>query len=150
METWAKDFDSWDIVDNCCGHLFDKTKHKHKIILKWSSRPETYVKRAAFSLIAWSAVHDKKKDDKIFEEYLKMIKRESTDERNYVKKAVNWALRSIGKRNWDMNKKAKKISEEILKINNRTARWIAQDALRELNSEKIKEKLDRIQSKQNP
>jgi 3-methyladenine DNA glycosylase AlkD len=141
MEKWVKDFDSWDICDNCCGHLFDKTPFYFEKAVEWSNRSEEFVKRAGFALMAWSAVHDKKSDDKKFEEFLKIIKRESTDERNYVRKAVNWALRNIGKRNISMNNKAIKTSMEIKKIDSKTARWIANDAIRELSSEKIQSRL---------
>ena len=93
--------------------------------------------------MAWLAVHDKKEDDSNFEEFLTLIKKESTDERNYVKKAVNWALRNIGKRNITMNRKAIQMAKEIQKIDSKSARWIASDAIRELTSEKIKQKLNR-------
>ena len=143
MEKWVLDFDSWNVVDNACGHLFDKTKYSYKKAIEWSRRDKEFVKRAGFAIMAWSAVHDKKSDDKKYEEYLKIIKRESTDERNYVRKAVNWALRNIGKRNLSMNKKAIKTSKEILKIDNKTARWIAKDTIRELTSEKIQKRFEK-------
>jgi len=141
MEHWVKDFDSWDVCDNACGHLFDKTTFTYKKAFEWSKRPEEYVKRAGFAIIAWAAIHNKKDDDKVFEDFLKVIKRESNDDRNYVKKAVNWSLRNIGKRNKNMNKKAIETAEEIKKIDSKTARWIANDAIRELTSTKIKNRL---------
>ena len=98
MEKWVKDFNSWDVCDNCCGHLFDKTKYAYEKAVEWNMRKEEFVKRAGFALIACSAVHDKKSDDAKFEKYLSIIKKQATDERNYVKKAVNWALRNIGKK----------------------------------------------------
>ena len=110
---------------------------------EWSMREEEFVKRAAFTLIATLAVHDKKADDTQFEQLFPIIIRESTDERNFVKKAVNWALRQIGKRNITLNKKAIQISEEISKINSRSAKWIAKNALRELKGEKIQERLSK-------
>lgn len=143
VDEWVKDFDSWDICDHCCGHLFDKTPFAYKKAKEWTQRKEEFQKRAGFSLMAWLAVHDKKADDSEFEGFLTIIKKESTDERNYVKKAVNWALRNIGKRNITMNKKAIKIAKEIQKIDSKTARWIASDAIRELTSEKVKQKFDR-------
>ena len=143
MEDWVKDFNSWDVCDNCCGHLFDRTKFCMDKIIEWSEREEEFVKRASFALMAWSAVHDKKSDDKIFEEYLSIIKRESIDERNYVRKAVNWALRNIGKRNKSLNEKALKIAKEIKKIDSRAAKWNANDSIRELTSEKVKKRLKR-------
>ena len=142
MDKWALDFNSWDVCDNACGHLFDKTKHGYKKAFEWTKRDEEFVKRAGFAIMAWAAVHDKKRDDKIFEDFLNEIKRESTDERNYVKKAANWALRNIGKRNKNMNEKAIKMAEEIKRIDSKSARWIANDAIRELTSEKVKKRLD--------
>lgn len=141
VESWLKDIKAWDLCDHCCGHLFDKTPFAYEKALEWSKREEEFQKRAGFSIVAWLAVHDKKKDDKWFENFLYIIKIESTDSRNYVKKAVNWALRQIGKRNWDMNKKAIKTAEKILKIDDKTAKWNARDAIRELTSEKVKVKL---------
>jgi len=143
MEKWVLDFNSWDVCDNACGHLFDRTKFSYKKATEWSNRSEEFVKRAGFALMAWLATHDKKSDDSKFEDFLKIIKREASDERNYVRKAVNWALRNIGKRNLTLNKKAIKIAEEIKKIDNRTARWNANDAIRELTSEKVQERLNK-------
>jgi len=143
MEKWVKDFNSWDVCDNCCGHLFDKSKYANQKAIEWSSREEEFVKRAGFALMAWTAVHDKKSDDKKFEIYLKLIKKESTDDRNYVKKAVNWALRNIGKRNRGMNKKAIIAAKEIQKIKSKSAKWIANDAIRELTSEKIQKRINK-------
>lgn len=141
MEEWVNEFNSWDICDHCCGHLFDKTKFAYKKSMEWSSREQEFIKRAAFALMAWLAVHDKKSEDDIFLPFLSVIKRESTDSRNYVKKAVNWALRSIGKRNRNLNRKAIETAEEIRKIDSRTAKWIASNAIRELTSEAIQKKL---------
>ncbi len=143
VDKWVNDFDSWDICDHCCGHFFDKTPFAYKKAKEWTQRTEEFQKRAGFSIMAWLAVHDKKEDDSKFEEFLTLIKKESTDERNYVKKAVNWALRNIGKRNITMNKKAIEIAREIQKVDSKSARWIASDAIRELTSEKIKQKLNR-------
>lgn len=141
MDNWANDFDSWDICDQACTSLFDLTLHAWDKIFEWSKRDEEFVKRGAFSLIAGLAVHDKKADDKKFEQLMPLIKNSSTDERNYVKKSVNWALRNIGKRNKNLNKKAIKTAEEILKIDSKTARWIAKDAIKELTSEKIQQRI---------
>jgi 3-methyladenine DNA glycosylase AlkD len=143
MEDWVKEFNSWDLCDHCCGHLFDKTMYGYKKAFEWAGRKEEFVKRAGFALMAWLPVHDKKADDKKFEEFLPIILRESTDGRNYVKKAVNWSLRNIGKRNLILNKKAVEAAEKILKIESKTAKWIANDALRELTSKKIQERLKR-------
>jgi 3-methyladenine DNA glycosylase AlkD len=143
VEEWVKDFDSWDICDHTCGHLIDKTTFAFKKAKEWSKRSEEFQKRAGFALMAWLAVHDKNVDNSEFEKFFPIIKRESIDERNYVRKAVNWALRNIGKRNLPMNKKAISEAKEILKIDSKTARWIANDALRELTSDKIKQKFEK-------
>jgi 3-methyladenine DNA glycosylase AlkD len=143
VESWLRDIKAWDLCDHCCGHLFDKTPFAYEKALEWSKRKEEFQKRAGFSIVAWLAVHDKKKGDKWFENFLEIIRIESTDSRNYVKKAVNWALRQIGKRNWDMNKKAIKTAEKILKIDDKTAKWNARDAIRELTCKKVKVKLNK-------
>ena len=137
MDEWVEDFNSWDICDHCCIHLFDKTDFARKKIDEWSKRQEEFVKRAAFALIAVIAVHDKNASNKSFEKYFALIIRESTDERQYVKKAVNWALRSIGKRNLVLNKKAIETAELLLKKKNKNSFWIATDAIKELTSQKI-------------
>jgi len=141
MESWVKDFDSWDVCDLCCANLFDRTKFAHQKAAEWSGREEEFVKRAGFTLMAALAVHDKKASDADFLKFLPIIKRESTDERNFVKKSVNWALRQIGKRNANLNKMAIKTAEEIQKIDSKSARWIAADALRELTGEAVQKKL---------
>lgn len=137
MEKWVKDFDSWDVCDQVCMNLFDKTKYAYKKAMEWSSRKEEFVKRAAFALMASLSVHDKKAKDEDFLKFLPIIKRESTDERNFVRKAVNWALRQIGKRNKRLQKEAIRIAKEILKIDSKSARWIASDAIKELENRKI-------------
>lgn len=141
MERWVLEFNSWDVCDQCCMKLFRKTPFAYQKIEEWSKREEEFVKRAAFTLIATLAVHDKKADDRKFEELFPIIIRESCDERNFVKKAVNWALRQIGKRNLNLNKKAIAIAEEINQLDSRSAKWIAKDAIKELRSEKIQERL---------
>jgi 3-methyladenine DNA glycosylase AlkD len=141
MELWAKDFDSWDVCDQVCTSLFDRTPFAWKKVYEWAKRDEEFVKRAAFSIIAGLCVHDKKSPDENFEKLFELIKRESTDGRNYVKKAVNWALRNIGKRNLSLNKKAIKVAKEIKNIDSKSAKWIASDAIRELTSSKIQERI---------
>jgi 3-methyladenine DNA glycosylase AlkD len=143
MESWVKDFDSWDICDHCCGHLFDKTPFAYEKALRWGTRQEEFVKRAGFALMAWLPVHDKKAVDKAFVDFLPVIKKGSTDERNYVKKAVSWALRNIGKKNRDLNRSAIRTAKEIRKLDCKTARWIAADVLRELTSDAVKRRLDK-------
>jgi len=141
MERWVRDFDSWDLCDQCCSNLFDQTKAAYKKALDWSEREEEFVKRAGFVLMAALAVHDKKADDDAFLRFLPVIERESGDDRNFVKKAVNWGLRSIGKRNPELNRAAIMAAEEIKRMNTRAGRWIAADALRELTSEKVQQRL---------
>lgn len=141
MEKWVKDFDYWEVCDQVCQNLFSYTKFAYKKAIEWSKRDEEFVKRAGFSLMAWLAFKDKDTDDTKFEKFFPVIKRESTDERKYVKKAVNWALRQIGKRSLNLNKKAIEVAREIQKINSKTAKWIARDAIKELTSKKIQEKL---------
>jgi 3-methyladenine DNA glycosylase AlkD len=142
MEKWATDFDSWDIVDGCCGNLFDKTPYAVRKAHQWSARQEEYVKRAGFVLMAELAVHDKKAPDEIFLGFLPLIVREASDERNFVKKAVNWALRQIGKRNQILNKAAVGVANEIRGSDSRSTRWIAADAFRELTSPSVRKRLE--------
>lgn len=141
MERWVKDFDSWDVCDACCCNLFDKTPVAYQKAAAWSRRKEEFVKRAGFALVAYLVVHDKKAKDEVFIRFLPIIKRESRDERNFVKKAVNWALRQIGKRNTALNRLAIQTAKEIRAMDSKTARWIAADARRELSSAKIKKRL---------
>ena len=141
MESWVRDFDSWDVCDQCCSSLFDKTKFAHQKAVEWSEREEEFVKRAGFTLMATLSVHDKKATDEVFASFLPLIKREADDSRNFVKKSVNWALRQIGKRNRNLNQMAVKAAEEIQRIDSKSARWIAADAIRELTSEKVQKRL---------
>lgn len=141
MEKWVKDFDSWDICDQVCANLFDRTDFAWKKALEWTKRKEEFVKRAGFVLMATLSVHDKKANDKDFEKFFPLIKKYSIDERNFVKKAINWALRQIGKRNLNLNKKAIKLAKEIQKINSKSARWITNNALRELISDPVQKRL---------
>ncbi|MGD9058380.1 MAG: DNA alkylation repair protein [Desulfobacterales bacterium] len=141
MERWVKDFDSWDLCDQCCNRLFSKTVFGREKAMAWSQRPEEFVKRAGFVLMAVLAVHDKKATDREFEPFLTQIKKEATDDRNFVKKAVNWALRQIGKRNLALNRRAVALAEEIQRLESSAARWVASDALRELRNEKIQQRL---------
>ena len=141
MERWVRDFDSWDVCDQVCSNLFDRTKFAHKKAMDWSKRGEAFVKRAGFVLMAALAVHDKEAGDKEFFKFLPIIKREARDERNFVKKAVNWALRQIGKRNLNLNQMAIKTVKEIQRIDSKAAKWIASDAIRELTSEAVRKRL---------
>ncbi|NLT50496.1 MAG: DNA alkylation repair protein [Ignavibacteria bacterium] len=147
LDKWTNDFDSWDICDQCCINLYVNTKFCKEKIFEWAESEKEFVKRTAFSLIAVSAVHLKKEKDDVFLKYLKLIEDKSADNRNFVKKAVNWALRQIGKRNLILNEEAIKTAEKILTANSKSAKWIASDALRELKSEKI---IERLKNNKNP
>jgi len=141
MEDWVKDINSWDICDQLCMNLFGKSQLAWKKITDWSEREEEFVKRTAFSLIACLAWQDKKAGDVEFLELLPIIVREATDGRNFVKKAVNWALRNIGKRNLNLNKAAINTARDIRRLDSRAARWIASDAIRELESDAVQNRL---------
>jgi 3-methyladenine DNA glycosylase AlkD len=141
MEDWVKGINSWDVCDQVCMNLFEKNYLAWKKIIDWSEREEEFVKRTAFSLIACLAWHDKKASDEKFTELLPVIIREATDERNFVKKAVNWALRNIGKRNHNLNQAAINAAKEIQRLDSKAARWIASDAIRELESDAIQNRL---------
>lgn len=141
MEKWVMDFDSWDICDLCCSNLFDRTPFAFSKAFEWSSRDEEFVKRAGFALMAALSVHDKKAGDEKFLEFLPVIKREATDQRNFVRKAVNWALRQIGKRNAKLNEAAVQTAKEIQAMDSKTAKWIASDALRELTGRAVRSRL---------
>src|SRR5580693_10357320 len=143
MELWVRDFDSWDLVDTACCYLYAHAKPAWDKVYEWSSRRAEFEKRAAFSLAAYLAYKDKMAEDAKFERFLTVIERESYDERNFVRKAVNWALRNIGKRNLRLNRAAIRSAERILGQGSRTARWIARDALRELRSEAVQARLQR-------
>lgn len=140
LERWVTDFNSWDVCDQCCMNLFDKTEWAYQKAIEWSGRSEEFVKRAGFAMMATLAVHDKKAKDSQFEQFFPIIGREASDERNFVKKAVNWALRQIGKRNETLNTLAIGIARDIQQIDSKSARWIAANALRELTSEKVQKK----------
>ncbi|MGD9963057.1 MAG: DNA alkylation repair protein [Thermoplasmata archaeon] len=141
MERWARDFDSWAICDGACVHLFSWTRFAYDKATEWSSREEEYVKRAGFVLMAVLSVHDKQAADSVFLGYLPAIARAATDERTYVKKGVNWALRQIGKRNRRLNKAAIGAAVKISRIDSKAARWIASDALRELRGDAVQRRL---------
>jgi 3-methyladenine DNA glycosylase AlkD len=141
MNNWVRQFDNWAVCDVCCGMLFDKTPFAWDKAIEWPKRKEEFVRRAGFALMAALAVHDKKSPDKKFVPFFDIIKQYADDERNFVKKAVNWALRQIGKRNIALNKKAVVVANEIRKMDSPAARWIAGDAIRELTNKKILSRL---------
>lgn len=141
VDAWIRDVDSWDLCDGLCGNLVDRTPFALDKVVEWTARDEEFVKRAGFALIAWMAVHRKDLNDGCFEAFLPTIREGSTDERNYVKKAVNWALRQIGKRSEGLNRRSIETARDIQRMDSRAARWIAADALRELTSEPVQERL---------
>jgi 3-methyladenine DNA glycosylase AlkD len=143
MESWVKDFNSWDICDQCITNLFGKTRFAYKKAVEWSSRKEEFVKRAGFVLMTRFVHSSKKTSASQIEELLQIIEREAGDDRNFVKKAVNWALRHIGKQNFALNKMALATAREVQKLDSRSARWIASDAIKELTSEAVQQKLRR-------
>jgi 3-methyladenine DNA glycosylase AlkD len=153
-EAWARDFDSWDICDQAATSLFDRTRHAWSKAADWAEREEEWIKRASFALMAGLAVHDKAAPDRAFVKLLPLIEHGAFDERNFVKKAVNWALRNIGKRNRALNAAALACARRVLAAANeraggerggdagsRAARWVASDAIREFTSEKIRARL---------
>jgi 3-methyladenine DNA glycosylase AlkD len=141
MENWVKQFDSWDLCDGPCCHLFVDARPAWSKALTWTTRKKEFEKRAGFALAAYLAVHDKEASDAKFRPLLKAIEREAWDERNFVKKAVNWALRQIGKRNARLNREAITAAGRIQNEGTRAGRWIAADALRELTSERVQKRL---------
>ena len=132
MDQWAMDFESWDLCDGVCLNLFGKTTHAMACALEWPECPQEFVRRAGFVIMAVLAVHDKKRADEDFIQFLPIIVRHATDGRNFVKKAVNWVLRQIGKRNLALCQQAMQTARAIRQVDTPTARWIASDALREL------------------
>ena len=146
MEDWVKDFNSWDLCDQVCMNLFQKTLLAWKKIWDWANRDEEFVKRAAFALIAYLAWHDKEASDKEFIDTIPLIVEGATDERNLVKKGVSWALRNIGKRNPNLNEVAMKAAKEMQQMDSKSARWIASDARRDLTSEATKRRLEKIRT----
>jgi 3-methyladenine DNA glycosylase AlkD len=134
MDRWARDFDNWGICDTICMHLFDRTPHAWRKVAKWSGQRDEFVKRAGFALIASLALHDKEGADAPFLEALRLVEREAADSRNFVKKAVNWALRSVGSRNSVLHGAALAVAERLSALEDATARWVGKDAVRALRS----------------
>jgi 3-methyladenine DNA glycosylase AlkD len=143
MDDWASDFDNWATVDGVCSYLFCKTPYAYEKAFEWAEREPEFEKRAAFSLMAYLAVHDKKASDDEIAVFLPIIEKHSDDDRNFVRKAVNWALRQIGKRSLNLNNLAVETAERIRLRNTKAARWIASDALREVKSDAVRERLNR-------
>ena len=142
MDKWIKDFDSWDVCDQTCMNLFVFADQAYKKCFIWSKKNKEFERRAGFALMASFAFKNKNLADRDFIKFLPIIKREAKDERNFVRKAVNWSLRQIGKRNLKLNREALEIAKEILKIkNSKSAQWIAKDAIRELTGRAVLKRL---------
>ncbi|MBD3362774.1 DNA alkylation repair protein [Candidatus Dojkabacteria bacterium] len=141
MEVWTKDFNSWDLCDQVCMNLYKYTDFAWDKAKEWTERKEEFVKRAGFALMATLAVGNKDIKNNKYLQYTKVIKQGSTDDRNFVKKAVNWAIRQIGKRNIGLNKEMIKLAKEIQTLDSKAAKWIAKDAIKELQSKKIQARL---------
>ncbi len=143
MDRWARDFDNWAVCDSVCLHLFDRTPHAFPKVAQWSRRRDEFVKRAAFATLAGLAVHDKRAADAAFIQCLPLIEQAAGDPRNFVKKAVNWALRQIGKRNLALHAEATALAERLIQSSAAAPRWIGRDALRELTSPAVRARLSR-------
>ncbi len=148
MESWVHEFDSWDVCDQACANLFDRTPFAFGKALEWSAREPEFEKRAGFVLMAGTAVHRKDEPDGAFHVFLPRIRAEAVDDRNYVKKAVSWALRQIGKRSAGLRADAIRTAREIEKLDARAARWIARDVLRELESPAVTQRLSRVAARE--
>lgn len=146
MEKWVADFDNWAICDGTCGHFFCRSKLAYAKAFEWSERDAEFEKRAGIVLMAWLAVHDKKADDEVIAEFLPVLENLADDDRNFIKKAVNWSVRQIGKRSLWLNSEAIATAERIRNRNTKAARWIASDALRELTNPKTLERIARRKS----
>jgi len=138
MEKWVKTFENWEICDSFSMGLFSKSKFALSKILEWTKRKPEFEKRAGFAIIASYCMADKTSENELFEQFFSIIKREANDERVYVKKAVNWALRNIGKRNVDLNERAIETANEILEFESKPAKWIAKNALTELQKDNLR------------
>lgn len=141
MEAWVVMLDSWDVCDQVATNLWCFSALAHQKAMEWAARPEEFVKRAGFAIIAGVAWHDKKASDETFLPFLPVILREATDDRNFVKKAVNWALRNIGKRSLFLNAQAIETARQMELIDSKTARWNARDTLKELTGEAVQARL---------
>ena len=141
MDRWCRDFDNWGICDTVCFQLFDRTPHAWSKVVKWSARREEFVKRAAFALLASLALHDKETGDQPFLDSLPLIERAASDDRNFVKKGVSWALRAVGRRNLALNAAAVEVATRLAASTDAAPRWIGKDAVRELTSPAVKRQI---------
>jgi 3-methyladenine DNA glycosylase AlkD len=133
MDRWCKDFDNWGIVDTVCFKLFDQVPHALQKVPQWAKRRDEFQKRAAFALLACVALHDRKTADAAFTKCLPLIEKAATDERNFVKKGISWALRAIGMRSAALNKQCTALADQLVASGNSAAKWIGKDALKDLN-----------------
>jgi len=138
MDKWSSTFENWEICDSFCMGLFAKSKYAMSKSKEWTERKREYEKRSGFTTIAALCMSDKESTNEVFEQFFPIIKRESTDQRLYVKKAVNWALRNIGKRNITLNARAISVAKDIMTINDKSAKWIGSNALKELEKEGVR------------
>ncbi|MCR9244642.1 MAG: DNA alkylation repair protein [bacterium] len=143
MDHWCRDFDSWALCDTACFHLFDRTPHAYRKVTIWAKRRGEFQKRAAFALLASLATHDKAADDPQFSDLLPLIEAHATDERNFVKKAVNWALRGVGERSTALHRQAVRIASRLARSDDATARWIGRDAKKQLERPAVQARLAR-------
>jgi 3-methyladenine DNA glycosylase AlkD len=143
MDRWCRDFDNWAVCDHACFHLFDKSPHAWKKVTTWSRQRGEFQKRAAYALLASLALHDKKAPDAKFLPTLKLIERDATDNRNFVKKGISWALRLIGRRSHALNRESVALSRRLAESEDATARWLGRSALRELTSAAVLKKVRR-------
>lgn len=134
-EAWVAEIDNWDLCDQCCLNLFDRLPFAWAKAAEWAGREEEFTRRAGFALMAVLAVHDKKAPDARFLEFLPLVERHAEDSRNFVKKAASWALRSMGKRNAALREAAMETARRLMARDDKTARWIGRDALKELERE---------------
>jgi 3-methyladenine DNA glycosylase AlkD len=141
MDSWCKDFDSWAICDTACFGFFDRSAHAYKKVTTWVKRKPEFEKRAGFALLASLALHDKQAESTAFLACLPLIERGADDSRNFVKKAVSWALRSIGRRSEQLNRASIALAERLVRSTEASARWIGKDALRELSSPAVQKRL---------
>ena len=144
MDRWARAFDSWAVCDSMCFHLFDRTPHAWRKVHEWARRDEEFVKRASFALIASLTVHDKEAPDSAYLKALPLIEKAASDPRNFVKKAVNWALRSVGKRNAALHAASVAVARRLASFDDAAARWVGKDALRELTGAGVARRLAKL------
>jgi 3-methyladenine DNA glycosylase AlkD len=133
MDRWCRDFDNWAVCDTVCMHLFDRTPHAFRKVKEWAGRKPEFTRRAAFALLASLALHDRSSSDEVFIRTLPLVERAATDDRNFVKKAVSWALRAIGQRNRALHEHAIRVAEKLAASSDAAPRWVGKDVLRDLS-----------------